>query len=270
MQTGRHRGYFALEAAPGPDTTDAPQPTLLPHAALLIAYMLPVVVLAEELAQPVNYLIGTLHAPVALGGAIMAVLVATPEAIGAVRAATQNDLQRAVNIFLGSVLATISLTVPAMILVSHLIGRDIVLGLEHTDTVMLLLTLTVSVVTFASGRTNVIQGAVCSFLKKRTKRLLLVAVADRLRRHKHLNLQKSFASFLQKRRPCFLSPGSVFAPGAIRKHRKGSAPAELKACAGIEGLHEFGDAPIEGCLRHLPLVRDDLVVQPRGQQRNEA
>jgi Ca2+:H+ antiporter len=160
MQTGRHRSYFALEAASGHHATRPPQPTLLPHAALLIAYMLPVVVLAEQLARPVDYLIGTLHAPVALGGVIMAVLVATPEAIGAVRAATQNDLQRAVNIFLGSVLATISLTVPAMILVSNLIGRDIALGLEHTDTVMLLLTLAVSVVTFASGRTNVIQGAV--------------------------------------------------------------------------------------------------------------
>jgi Ca2+:H+ antiporter len=160
MQTGRHRSYFALEAASGHHATQAPHPTLLPHAALLIAYMVPVVVLADELAHPVDYLIGTLHAPVALGGAIMAVLVATPEAIGAVRAATQNDLQRSVNIFLGSVLATISLTVPAMILVSNLIGRDIALGLEHTDTVMLLLTLAVSVVTFASGRTNVIQGAV--------------------------------------------------------------------------------------------------------------
>ncbi len=90
----------------------------------------------------------------------MAVLVATPEAIGAVRAAMQNHLQRAVNIFLGSVLSTIGLTVPAMVLVSHLIGRDLALGLQHTDSVMLLLTLAVSVVTFASGRTNVIQGAV--------------------------------------------------------------------------------------------------------------
>ncbi|MFL5281730.1 MAG: hypothetical protein ACJ8AW_12245 [Rhodopila sp.] len=64
------------------------------------------------------------------------------------------------NIFLGSVLSTIGLTVPAMILISRAIGRDIVLGVEHTDLVLLLVTLAVSVVTFASGRTNVIQGAV--------------------------------------------------------------------------------------------------------------
>jgi len=65
-----------------------------------------------------------------------------------------------VNIFLGSVLCTIGLTVPAMLIVSLVTGRGLVLGLEHTDFVMLLLTLAVSVVTFASGRTNVMQGAV--------------------------------------------------------------------------------------------------------------
>jgi Ca2+:H+ antiporter len=71
-----------------------------------------------------------------------------------------NRLQRSVNIFLGSVLSTIGLTVPAMVLISHLIGRDLILGVQHTDLVMLMLTLAVSVVTFASGRTNVIQGGV--------------------------------------------------------------------------------------------------------------
>lgn len=71
-----------------------------------------------------------------------------------------NDLQRSLNIFSGSILSTIGLAAPAMILISHLIGRDIVLGVEHADSVMLLLTLAVSIVTFASGRTNVIQGAV--------------------------------------------------------------------------------------------------------------
>ena len=35
-----------------------------------------------------------------------------------------------------------------------------VLGLEHTDMVMLVLTLAVSIITFASGRTNLLQGVV--------------------------------------------------------------------------------------------------------------
>ena len=84
--------------------------------------------------------------------------------IGAVRAALANNLQRAVNIFLGSVLATIGLTVPAMVVVSDVTGRVIFLGLQGVDLVMLVLTLAVSIVTFASGRTNILQGAVHAVL----------------------------------------------------------------------------------------------------------
>ena len=164
IQTGRHSGYFREEdeaAAVGhaAQAGEAPPP-LARHAALLVAYLVPVVFLAEQLAHPVDYLIETLRAPAPLGGVIVAVLVATPEAVGAARAALANHMQRSVNIFLGSVLSTIGLTVPAMVLIGHAIGRDVVLGVEHTDLVLLLLTLAVSVVTFASGHTNVVQGAV--------------------------------------------------------------------------------------------------------------
>jgi Ca2+:H+ antiporter len=165
IQTGRHRGYFVEHgeshhhAEAGADESAQPRPVFR-HAVLLGGYMVPVVVLAEQLARPIDYLIETLQAPVALGGIALAILVATPEAIGAVRAALDNHLQRAVNIFLGSVLATIGLTVPAMLVISHMHGLDMILGVQGTDMVMLLLTLAVSVVTFASGRTNVLQGAV--------------------------------------------------------------------------------------------------------------
>jgi Ca2+:H+ antiporter len=160
MQTGRHRDYFTVVEETVIEKKAASAQPLGPSALLLLCYMLPVVLLAEHLARPVDYMIETLKAPVALGGVIMAVLVATPEAIGAVRAAMANHLQRSINIFLGSVLSTIGLTIPAMILLSRFNGHDMVLGLEHTDTVMLLLTLAVSVVTFASGRTNILQGGV--------------------------------------------------------------------------------------------------------------
>jgi Ca2+:H+ antiporter len=65
-----------------------------------------------------------------------------------------------VNIVLGSVLATIGLTVPAMIVISHLTGRVLYLGLQNSGLVLLPLTLIVSDVTFASGRTNILQGVV--------------------------------------------------------------------------------------------------------------
>ena len=162
MQTRSHRNYFAYEkgeAGVVAAHAHGEGPTGW-HVAMLLAYMLPVAFLAEQLAHPIDYVIETLHQPAALGGLAMAVLVATPEAIGAVRAAAVNDLQHAVNIFLGSVLSTIGLTVPAMLLISHFTGHPMILGLQGTDSLMLLLTLAVSVVTFASGRTNALQGGV--------------------------------------------------------------------------------------------------------------
>jgi Ca2+:H+ antiporter len=118
------------------------------------------VYLAEQFGQPIDDVIARLHAPTALSGVIIAALVATPEAIGAVRSALANRVQRSVNICLGSILATIGLTVPLMLVVSHFMGVSIYLGLQNSSFMMLMLSLIVSVVTFASGRTNVMQGAV--------------------------------------------------------------------------------------------------------------
>lgn len=162
LQTGRHRGYFTLgeEKEPKPAHSSEAKVPVLHSALLLIVYLISIVFLVHELAVPINYTIETLAAPVALGGLILAVLVATPEAIGAVKAARENRLQRSVNIFLGSVLSTIGLTVPTMLAISWLIGRPIILGVQNTDLVLLLLTLAVSVITFSSGRTNLLQGAV--------------------------------------------------------------------------------------------------------------
>lgn len=169
IQSGRHRSDFSDEVSTAIGTATSTHVTrteqsqsrpLLAGVALLVAYLVPVIYMAALLAHPIDYLIETLHAPKALGGVIIAVLIATPEAIGAIRAAVDNNLQRSVNIFLGSVLSTIALTISAMLLIGHFAGRNFDLGLQHTDFVMLLLTVFSSVVTFASVRTNVLQGAV--------------------------------------------------------------------------------------------------------------
>ncbi len=162
IQTGRHRGYFTLgEEGNGREKPPARggHPRLW-HSALLIAYIVPVVFLAEQLANPIDYLIETLRFPQALGGVIIAMLVATPEAVGATRAAVANKVQRSVNIFLGSVLSTIGLTVPIMLAISFFTDHEVHLGLESANQLLLAVTLAVSLVTFASGRTNILQGAV--------------------------------------------------------------------------------------------------------------
>jgi Ca2+:H+ antiporter len=160
VQAGRHRQFFVMGEEEESHDVHGESHSLGIHAVLLAVYMLPVVFLAEQLALPIDYAIETVHAPPALGGLTIALLVALPEGIGAARAALNNRLQRSVNIFLGSVLSTISLTIPAMLLIGTLTNHKIILGVQNAQEMLLLLTLFVSAITFASGRTNVLQGLV--------------------------------------------------------------------------------------------------------------
>jgi Ca2+:H+ antiporter len=85
-------------------------------------------------------------------------LVLAPEGLGAIRASLGNQLQRSVNILLGSVLATIGLTIPAVLTISLITKQPIALGVQGGNLPLLMLTLAVSVVTFTSRKTNVLQG----------------------------------------------------------------------------------------------------------------
>ena len=87
-------------------------------------------------------------------------LVLSPEGMSAVKAAIDNQLQRTINIALGSATSTIGMTVPVVLVISLITGRTLELGLESLDIVLLALTLLLSVVSFATGRTNVLQGIV--------------------------------------------------------------------------------------------------------------
>jgi len=167
IQNGRHRAYFRT-SHPTAETKDAKRKWRIVHEAhsvpyhvlLLLAYMGPLVILTQQLAVPIDFTIRVLGAPVALAGFLIAVLVLAPESLGAVRAALVNDLQRSVNILLGSVLATIGLTIPAVLMFGLLTGRPIILGLNMVDITLLSLTLVLSNMTFSSSHTNVLLGAV--------------------------------------------------------------------------------------------------------------
>src|SRR5262245_23371190 len=166
IQNARHRDYFLPpksavneneeEGRPG----DSSKRAIARHSVLLAAYLLPLVYLCKQLAYPLDYGIRVLGAPPALGGFLVAALVLSPESLSAIRAARANHLQRSVNLLLGSVLATISLTVPAVLAIGLVTGRTIVLGLDPAHVTLLALTLILSTQTFAGGRTNVLLGAV--------------------------------------------------------------------------------------------------------------
>jgi Ca2+:H+ antiporter len=91
---------------------------------------------------------------------LVAILVLTPEALAAFKAALADRLQRAVNICLGSALATISLTVPAVLAIGLVTGTKVVLGIDYADMVLVVLTLALSILSFGGVRTNMLQGAV--------------------------------------------------------------------------------------------------------------
>ena len=171
IQTLRHRHYF-VDAEDSVETVDRAALDLRPatyHGALLLLYIVPIVLLSKKIAVPIDYGIRVLGAPVALAGFLVAALVMAPESLSAVRAALANQLQRSINLLLGSVLASISLTIPAVLALGMLSGRSIVLGLDAVDVILLLLTLGISTITYASGRTNILLGAVhlllfCAYL----------------------------------------------------------------------------------------------------------
>ncbi|QUS57015.1 calcium:proton antiporter [Pseudovibrio brasiliensis] len=130
------------------------------HAIFLILTMLPIVLLSKKFAVLVDFGIASFHMPAAFGGVLVALLVLTPEGLGSFRAALANRLQRSVNICLGSALATIGLTVPAVLIAAGIFDIHIVLGVKDTDMILLLLTLILSMITFTGTRTNALQGAV--------------------------------------------------------------------------------------------------------------
>jgi Ca2+:H+ antiporter len=161
IQNLRHREYFIAPGASGAGEAHVTGfRSVSHHGALLVLHLVPVVLLAKQLAVPIHYGIHEMGAPAALGGLLVSSLVLLPESVGAIQAARANELQRSVNLLLGSVLATISLTIPAILVIGFITGRQIVLGLIPTDGVLLVLTLVVSMLTFASVRTTVLQGAV--------------------------------------------------------------------------------------------------------------
>ena len=98
--------------------------------------------------------------PHAVVGIVIALMVLLPETLSAVRAARRGRLQTSMNLGLGSALATIGLTIPAVVVVSIVLHLPLVLGLPPTEMILLVLTLFLTSLTVASGRATVLQGAV--------------------------------------------------------------------------------------------------------------
>src|SRR5580693_10788016 len=161
VQTVRHRDYF-LPAGGGEEAHALPPPNRIAFvsAGLLLVSLVAVVALAKALTPTLEHGIAAVGAPRSVVGIVIAGLVLLPEGLASYRAATANRLQTSMNLALGSVLATIGLTIPAVAAVSLLLHKPLSLGINGKEGVLLALTLLVSVITLGTGRTTVLQGIV--------------------------------------------------------------------------------------------------------------
>ncbi len=162
IQTVRHRDYFLPDAGSNADEHAAP-PTgraALWSCVLLILSLTAVVSLAKILSPAIEHALNGIGAPRSAVGVAIALLVLLPEGLAAVRAALANRLQTSFNLALGSALASIGLTIPVVAMVAIVFALPLSLGLGPVELVLLMLTLGVSILTFATGRTTLLQGVV--------------------------------------------------------------------------------------------------------------
>lgn len=149
----------ALPQASGGDAAGAlDRRAIVVRSVVLVALVLPIVLLAHDLAILIDLGIDQAGAPVAVGGVLIAIIVFTPESITAVKAARANEMQRSVNLCLGAFVSTVGLTVPAVLTIGLVKGKTVTLGLGPLETVLLLITIALSLLTFVGQRTSSVQG----------------------------------------------------------------------------------------------------------------
>lgn len=161
VQTVRHRDYFLPSEDDEDVHAEAPSArvTLSAFAILLVA-LIGVVLLAKALSATVERAVLDAGLPIAIVGVVIAALVLAPESMAAVRAARRDRIQTSLNLALGSALATIGLTIPAVAIVSLWLDLPLSLGIGAKNLTLLALSLFVATISLGTGKTTVLQGAV--------------------------------------------------------------------------------------------------------------
>ncbi|MFC5983521.1 calcium:proton antiporter [Knoellia sp. GCM10027209] len=164
-QTVRHRDFFLPVSAEGQPLDDehAEPPTnreAYTSLGLLLLSLVAVVGLAKVESPAIESAVAAAGLPQSFVGVVIALLVLAPETLAAVRAASRNRLQTSLNLGLGSAMASIGLTIPAIAVATIWLDGPLLLGLGPTQMVLLALTVVVSVLTVVPGRATRLQGGV--------------------------------------------------------------------------------------------------------------
>ncbi len=165
IQTVRHRDYFLPqhEAVIADPESHAPKPSntkTVISVILLLVSLVAVVLLAKALSPSIEAAIDSVDAPRSVIGIAIALLVLLPEGVAATRAAMANRLQTCLNLSIGSALASIGLTIPAVAFISVFFDLPLSLGVDNIGMTFLALTFFLSLLTIAIGRATVLQGVV--------------------------------------------------------------------------------------------------------------
>ncbi|MBD1425322.1 calcium:proton antiporter [Sphingobacterium arenae] len=127
---------------------------MLIRSIVLLAMILPIVLLSHNMATVVDFGIEAANLPLQLGGVLIAIIVFTPESMTAVKAALNNEFQRAINLCHGAFVSTVGLTVPAVLTIGLISGKVVRFGLTATEMILFFITLLLSLMTFLGKRTT--------------------------------------------------------------------------------------------------------------------
>lgn len=165
FQTSTHKEYFEpVGEMKEPDPIHESSPITTVDAVLsfisLCVSLVAVIGLAKLISPMIEQGVAYLNAPKSTVGLLIAAIVLLPETWAAINSARANRLQTSLNLALGSGIASIALTVPAVIAFSLVESRDLVLGLDPKNMVFMILTFFVGVLTLGTGKSTLLQGAV--------------------------------------------------------------------------------------------------------------
>ena len=163
VQTVRHRDYF-LPVGDSSDPEEHAEPPsdreALTSLGLLVVALIAVVGLAKLESPAIEDAVAAIGAPASAVGVAIALLVLLPETLAAVRNARRDRVQTSFNLALGSAMASIGLTIPAIAIASIWLDGPLELGLGATQTVMLAITAVVGALTVRPGRATLQEGGV--------------------------------------------------------------------------------------------------------------
>ncbi len=131
---------------------------VLLRTIILLGMILPIVLLSHNLATLVDYGIKEMNLPPLLGGVLIAIIVFTPESMTAVKAAMNNEFQRAINLCHGAFVSTVGLTVPSVLIIGLIASKTVLFGMTTTETILFVITLILSMLSFSGRRTAPIVG----------------------------------------------------------------------------------------------------------------